>query len=133
MSDVLEMESRDVPGPVGFAAIIGFGKAIFEIIFGIIGVAAANAMDDSFGGGILVFGIVYAIASYLLLRGSRFGYYLTVALSTLGLVVGVGYMFRSGGGIFAGTAAIVFFNAVVLYLLLGRKSSREFFGLGSSQ
>jgi uncharacterized membrane protein (UPF0136 family) len=133
MSNVLEMESRDVPGSVGFAAIIGFGKAIFEIIFGIIGVAAANAMDDSFGGGILVFGIVYAIASYLLLRGSRLGYYLTVALSTLGLVVGVGYMFGSGGGIFAGTAAIVFFDAVVLYLLLGRTSSREFFGLGTSQ
>jgi uncharacterized membrane protein (UPF0136 family) len=132
MDPVGQLEERDVPGPVGLAGIIGLGKAAFETIFGVLGVATAKSMDDSFGGGILVFGIVFGIASILLLRGSRVGYYLTVALSTLGLIVAVVYLFRSESGIFAGTFVIVFFNAVVLYLLLGRKSSRAFFGFGPS-
>ena len=131
MSDVLDFESRDTPFPVALAGMIGLAKAIFEGIFGALGVAVAGSMDDSFATGILVFGIVYAIASIMLLRGSRFGYYLTVALTTLGLVVAVGYMFRSEGSIFGGTFLIAFFNALVLYLLLGRKSVRDFFGLGA--
>jgi hypothetical protein len=131
MSDVLDLESRDTPASVALAGSIGLAKAAFEGIFGVLGLAVANSVDDSFGAGILVFGIVYAIASILLLRASRFGYYLTVALSTLGLVVAVAYMFRSGGGVFGGTFVIAFFNALVLYLLLGRKSARDFFGLGA--
>src|SRR5215218_1774512 len=131
MTDALDLESRDVPFPVALAGMIGLAKATLEGLFGVLGLAVANSVDDSFGTGILVFGVVYAIASIMLLRGSRFGYYLTVALSTLGLVVAVGYMFRSEGSIFGGTFLIAFFNALVLYLLLGRKSVRDFFGLGA--
>jgi hypothetical protein len=88
-------------------------------------------VDDSFGAGALVFGIVYLIASIMLLRGSRFGYYVTVALSVVGLVGAVVYMFSSGGAVFGGALLIALTNALVLYLLLGRDSSREFFGLGA--
>ena len=124
---MLDFESHNTPGSVGFAAIIGLAKAAFEIFFGLIGIFSAKTVDDSFAGAILAFGIVYAIASYLLMRGSRAAYVVTVALSTLGLVVAIAYMFRSGGGIFAGTFAIAAFNALVLFLLLGTRSAREFF------
>lgn len=127
MSDVLDFESRDVPGPVAFAAMIGFAKAIFEAGFGLIGVAMAKSMDDSFGGGMLAFGIVFAIASFLLIRGNRIGYYLTIALSALALVVAVGYAFNSEGGVLGGIVVVAVLNALVLYLLLGRRSAREFF------
>jgi len=127
VSEVLDFQSRDVPGPVGIAAMIGFAKAIFEIGFGVIGVLMANSMDDSFGGGVLVFGIVYAIASYLLSRGNRLGYYVTIALSSLAIVVAIGYALDSDGGILGGIIVIVALNALVLYLLLGRESAREFF------
>jgi hypothetical protein len=132
MTDVLDFESRDTPFPVSLAGIIGLAKATFEGLFGVLGLAVANSVDDSFGTGILIFGIVYAIASVMLLRGSRFGYYLTVALSTLGLVVAVVYMFRSEGGVLGGTLVSAFFNALVLYLLLGRKSARDFFARGAA-
>jgi uncharacterized membrane protein (UPF0136 family) len=127
MSDVLDFESRDVPGPVAIAGMIGIAKAIFEIFFGLIGVAAAKSMDDSFGGVVLAFGIVYAIVSWLLLRGNRLGYYLTIALSTLALVVVVVYAFRAESGILGATIVAGVLNALVLYLLLGRESTREFF------
>jgi uncharacterized membrane protein (UPF0136 family) len=127
VSEVLDFQSRDVPGPVGIAAMIGFAKAIFEIGFGVIGVLMANSMDDSFGGGVLAFGIVYAIASYLLSRGNRLGYYVTILLSALAIVVAIVYALDSEGGILGGIIVIVALNALVLYLLLGRESAREFF------
>jgi hypothetical protein len=98
----------------------------------VLGLAVANSVDDSFGTGVLVFGIVYAIASIMLLRGSRLGYYLSVALASLGLVVAVAYLFRSEAGVVGATLIVAFFNALVLYLLLGTKSARGFFGLGAS-
>ena len=131
MTDVLDFESRNVPASVALAGMIGLGKAAFEILFGVLGIAVASSLDDSFGTGVLLFGIVYAIASILLLRGSRFGYYLTVALSGLGLVVAVVYMFSSEGTVFGGALLIALLNALVLYLLLGREGARDFFGRGA--
>jgi hypothetical protein len=127
MSEALDFESRDTPGPVAFAALIGIAKAIFEAGFGLLGIAVANSMDDSFGGGMLVFGIVFGVASWLLLRGSRIGYYLTIALSALGLVVAVVYAFGSEWGVFGGFIVVVTLNALVLYLLLGMESARAYF------
>jgi hypothetical protein len=133
MSDVLELESRDTPFPVALAGLIGIAKAIFEGFFGVLGLAVANSMDDSFGAGILVFGIVYAIASIMLLRASRLGYYLTVALSALALVVAVIYMFgQSEWSVFVAVLVSALVNALVLYLLLGRQSARDFFGFGAT-
>ncbi len=127
MEEARELEEGGVPGVVGLAAMIGFGKAIFEGGFGLLGLAVANTIDDSFGGGALVFGIIYAVASLLLWRGSRAGYYATVVLSLLGLVVAVIYLFRSESTVFGAALLIVLLNALVLYLLLGTKSARTYF------
>lgn len=131
MTDVVDFESRDTPFPVALAGMIGLGKALFEGFYGVLGIAIASSLDDSFGAGVLVFAIVYAIASILLLRGNRFGYYLTVALSAIGLVGAVVYMFSSEGTVFGGALLIALFNALVLYLLVGREGTREFFGVGA--
>lgn len=131
MTDVLDLESRDVPFPVALAGVIGLGKAFFEGFYGVLGIAIASSVDDAYGTGVLIFGIVYAIASIMLLRGSRFGFYLTVALSAVGLVGAVIYMFSSAGTVFGGTLLIALLNALVLYLLLGRESVRDFFGRSS--
>jgi len=133
MTDALDFESRDTPFPVALAGMIGLGKALFEGFYGVLGIAIASSVDDSFGAGALVFGIVYAIASILLLRGNRFGYYVTVALSVVGLVGAVIYMFSSSGTVFGGTLLIALLNALVLYLLLGRESVRDFFGMGAGR
>jgi hypothetical protein len=127
MEDVRQLEEKDVPAAVAFAGFIGLGKAVFEAGFGLLGIAVANSMDDTFGGGLLVFGILFGIASWLLLRGSRAGYYLTVALSALGLAVAVIYIFGSESAVLGATLVTAIFNAVVLYLLLGRTSAREYF------
>jgi hypothetical protein len=131
MTDALDLDSRDTPFPVALAGMIGLAKAALEVLFGVLGLLIADSVDDSFGGGVLVFGIVYAIASLMLLRGSRLGYFVTIALATLGLVVAVAYTFRSEAGVVGATLVVAFFNALVLYLLLGTKSGRAFFRLGA--
>jgi hypothetical protein len=131
MSDPLEFDSRDTPFPVALAGMIGIAKALFEGFYGVLGIAIASSVDDSFGVGALVFGIVYLIASIMLLRGNRLGYYATIALSVIGLVGAVVYMFSSSGTVFGGALLIALTNALVLYLLVGRDSPREFFGLGA--
>jgi hypothetical protein len=131
MTGVLDFESRDLPFSVALAGMIGLAKAFFEGFYGVLGIAIASSMDDSYATGVLIFGIVYAIASIMLLRGSRFGFYLTVALSALGLVGAVVYMFSSGGTVFGGTLLIALLNALVLYLLLAREGARDFFEVGS--
>jgi hypothetical protein len=131
MSDTLDFDSRDTPFPVALAGMIGIAKALFEGFYGVLGIAIASSVDDSFGVAALVFGILFLIASILLLRGSRLGYYVTVALSVIGLVGAVVYMFGSSGTVFGGALLIALTNALVLYLLLARPSSREYFGLGA--
>lgn len=127
MEDVRTPERLGPPAVVGIAALVGFAKAIFEIGFGVLGIAVAKGMDDSFGGGILVFGIVYAIVSFLLWRGSRAGYYLTILLSALGLVVAIVYAFRADSAVLSATIVSAFWNGLVLYLLLGTKNARRYF------
>ena len=56
MSDVLDLESRETPGPVALAGMIGIAKAIFEGFFGLLGLLIANSVGDDFGGGVFVFG-----------------------------------------------------------------------------
>jgi hypothetical protein len=126
MSDVLDFEKRDVPGSVSFAGMIGLAKAIFEGGFGILGLFIAKSVDDSFGGGALLLGILFAIASLLLLRGSRVGYYLTLLLSAIGLVVWLVYLSDANDATLGAAIVGAFFNALVLFLL-SRKSAREFF------
>jgi hypothetical protein len=116
MTDVLDLESRDTPFPVALAGMIGLAKAALEVLFGLLGLLIANSVDDSFGGGVLAFGIVYAIASILLLRGNRFAYYFTFVLAVLGLLVAVVYMFGSEGTVTGGAIVLALFNALVLYL-----------------
>jgi uncharacterized membrane protein (UPF0136 family) len=115
------------PGVVGIAAMIGLGKAAFEILFGILGIAVANTIGDDFGTGALIFGLAFLISSWLLLKGNRIGFLATVALSALGLVAAVVYLFRSSDAVFAAVFLVAGLNALVLYLLLGTRSAREYF------
>jgi hypothetical protein len=50
----------------------------------------------------------------------------------IGLVGAVVYMFSSGGTVFGGALLIALLNALVLYLLLGREGTRDFFGVGAA-
>jgi hypothetical protein len=121
------LEDDGAPAVVGIAAMIGIGKALFEGLFGIIGVAAADSIGDGFGLGAIVFAVLYVLSAWLMLRGNKLGLYITVALTTLGLVAAIVYLFRAEDAVFGAVLVSAGFNALVLYLLLGTKSAREWF------
>jgi hypothetical protein len=127
MDTTPELDESEAPAAVGIAAIIGFAKAAFEGLFGLIGVFAAESVRDSWGGTVLAFAIVFALATWLLLRGNRLGYWVTIVLSALGLVGAVVYLFQATDMSFGAALIAGGFNALVLYLLLGTKSARAYF------
>jgi hypothetical protein len=128
MDTTRDREEGGVPAVVGIAAMVGFAKAAFEGMFGLIGVFAAESVRDSWGGTVLAFAIVFAIASWLLWRGNRLGYWVTVALSGLGLLGAVIYLFQATDASFGASLVAGGLNALVLYLLLGTKSARDYVG-----
>ena len=127
MEHAQELEDDGAPAVVGIAAMIGIGKALFEGLFGILGVAAADSIRDGFGLGAIVFAILYVLSAWLMLRGNKLGLYITVALSALGLAVAIVYLFGASDAVFGAVLVIAGLNALVLYLLLGTKSARAWF------
>jgi hypothetical protein len=127
MEETRQSEEGGPPAVVGIAAIVGFGKAVFEGLFGIIAVAAADSISDGFGLGATLFAIAYAVSSLFLWRGNRAALYATVALSVFGLVVAVVYWFQATDAALGAAIALGGLNALVLYLLLGTSSGREYF------
>ena len=127
MEHTERLDDDGAPAVVGIAAMIGIGKAIFEGLFGIIGVAAADSIGDGFGLGAIIFAVLYVLSAWLMLRGNKIGLYITVALTALGLVAAIVYLFRAEDAVFGAVLVSAGFNALVLYLLLGTKSAREWF------
>jgi hypothetical protein len=128
MDTTRDVDEGGTPAAVGFAAMIGFAKAAFEGMFGVIGAFAAESIRDSWAGTVLAFAIAYTIASWLLWRGSRVGYWASAGLAALGLLGAVIYLFQATDASFAAALLSGGLNALVLYLLLGTKSARDYVG-----
>lgn len=112
------------PFPVALAAIIGYCKAFFYILMGVIGFFA-NQMSDQFGAGVLVFGALVLITTLLLLRGSALGYWTTVAFSAIGAAVALVYAFSGPNYVLVPGLVSAGANLFVLYLLF-RPSARSY-------
>jgi hypothetical protein len=112
------------PFVVVIAAIVGFCKALFEILMGVIGFFA-DEMSDQFGGGILVFGLVFLAATLLLVRGSAIGYWVTVVLSAIGAAVALIYAFSGPNEFLVPGLVSAATNLAVIYLLF-RPAARNY-------
>jgi len=112
------------PFVVVLAAIVGFCKALFEILIGVIGFFA-DEMSNQFGGGILVFGLVFLAATLLLLRGNPLGYWITVILSALGAAVALVYAFSGPNEFLVPGLVSAATNLAVIWLLF-RPAARQY-------
>jgi hypothetical protein len=116
-----------LPFPVFLAAVVGYIVAASLVVFGLIGVAAADQVSDPFGVGLIVLGLVVLAATIMLGRGSRLGRVVLAALSALTLVVSfvyaiVGPSYSTGPG-FA-TALVTLGTIALLYW---PQSAKDFF------
>jgi hypothetical protein len=112
------------PFVVVIAAIVGFCKALFEILIGVIGFFA-DEMSNQFGGGILVFGLLFLAATLLLLRGNPLGYWFTVLLSALGAAVALVYAFSGPNEFLVPGLVSAATNLAVIWLLF-RPAARAY-------
>jgi hypothetical protein len=116
---------RDTPFPVALAAIVALCKGAFLVIMGIIGFAAADSVSDSWGAGVLIFGIVFGLAGLLLFRGSRVARDVVGVLSLVSVIGGVIYIFTGPTSAIVPsliTAAVAAGVIALLYLPEGSKA-----------
>lgn len=118
---------QSAPFPVFLATVVGYVIAASLLVFGVIGVAAADQVSDPFGIGILVLGAVVGLATVMLGRGHRVGRVVLAGLAAITFVVAVVYAF-AGPGYAAGpgiaTAVVTLGTIALLYL---PQNSKDFF------
>jgi hypothetical protein len=104
------------PFAIALAAIVGYSKAFFYILMGVIGFFA-DQMSDQFGAGVLIFGVIFLLATLLLLRGSALGYWATVLFSAVGAAIAIGYAFSGPNYVLVPGLVSAAANLFVLWLL----------------
>ena len=124
----MEGTRREAPPTVLLAAVFGFVKAAFLGFMGIIGVAAWDDVSDPWGIGALVLAALFGLASFALLRGSRAARVVLAGLAVVGGVMALVYVFVGPTSAILPSLVTAALAAVVLWLLYGSRSARDYFG-----
>jgi len=123
----MEATVRELPFPVWLAAIFAFAKAGFLALMGIIGLFAWEGVSDPWGIGALVLAALFAIAAFLLLRGSGGARMVLAGLAAIGGAVAIVYAFIGPTSAILPSLTTAALAAIVIWLLYGLGSSKEYF------
>jgi hypothetical protein len=124
----MEATRRELPFTVWLASMFGFAKAAFLALMGVIGLFAWEGVSDPWGIGALALAALFAIASYMLLRGSRVARIVLAALAVIGGATAIVYVFVGPSSAILPSITTAVLAAVVIWLLYGPSSSKEYFG-----
>jgi len=128
VENVAPQQERDLPAPVFVAALVGFAKAAFLGFMGIIGILTWNDVTDPWGFGALALAILFAIASYLLVKGRPFARLVLAGLAVIGGALALIYVFVGPTSAILPSLFTAAMAAAVVWLLYGPRSSQEYFG-----
>jgi hypothetical protein len=128
MDTIAPPAGRDLPAPVFIASLFGFAKGAFLGFMGIIGILTWEDVTDPWGFGALALAILFALASYALLRGKPFARLVLAALAVAGGVLALVYVFVGPTSAIPPSLVAAGLDALVLWLLYGPRSSKEYFG-----
>lgn len=123
----MEGTRRELPFVVWLAAVFGFVKAGFLVFMGIIGVVSWDDVSDPWGIGALVLGGLLALASFLLLRGSRVARAVLGGLAAVGGVLAVVYLFVGPSSAIVPSLVTAALAAFLVWLLFGARAAKEYF------
>jgi hypothetical protein len=127
-SAVASPPERELPASVFVASLFGFAKAAFLGFMGIIGIISWDSVTDPWGYGATALAILFGVASYLLLRGKPFARMVLGALAVVGGVLALIYVFVGPSSAILPSLVTAAFDALVLWLLYGTRSAKEYFG-----
>jgi hypothetical protein len=128
LDEVVEVASQEAPPAVLLASVFGFAKAGFLGLMGIIGLAAWDDVTDPWGIGALVLAALFGLASFALVRGSRAARIVLAALAVVGGIMALVYVFVGPTSAILPSLVTAALDAVVLWLLYGSRSVRDYFG-----
>jgi hypothetical protein len=128
VDQVAPHHERDLPAPVFIAALVGFAKAAFLGFMGLIGVLAWDSVTNPWGFGALALALLFAVASYLLLKGRPFARLVLAALAVAGGCLALIYVFVGPTSAILPSLFTAAMAAAVIWLLYGPRSSQEYFG-----
>jgi len=123
----MEGTRRELPFSVTVAAYFGFAKAAFLGLMGVIGILAWDDVTDPWGIGALVLAALFGLASYALMRGSRVARMVLGALAVVGGGLALVYVFVGPTSAILVSLVTAALAAVVLWLLYGARSAKEYF------
>jgi hypothetical protein len=128
LEDVVEGARRELPPSVLVASFFGFAKAAFLGIMGIIGIAAWDDVTNPWGIGALVVAALFGLASLALVRGYPAARLVLGAIAVVGGVLALVYVFVGPTSAIGPSLVTAAMDAIVLWLLYGTQSAREYFG-----
>ena len=117
----------ELPFVVMLAALFGFAKAAFLGFVGIIGLVSWDDVTEPWGIGALVLAALFAIASYLLLRGNRIARIVIAALAVAGGLLALIYVFVGPTSAILPSLFTALLAAVLIWLLYGPRAAQEYF------
>ena len=123
----MEGTRQELPFVVMLASLFGFAKAAFLGFMGIIGLVSWDDVTEPWGIGALVLAALFAIASYLLLRGSRVARMVLGALAVAGGVIALIYVFVGPTSAILPSLFTAALAAVLIWLLYGPRAAQEYF------
>ena len=123
----MEETRRELPFVVLLAAMFGFAKALFLGFMGIIGIATWDDVSDPWGIGALVLAGLFAIASFLLLRGNTLARLVIAALAVAGGLLAVIYLFTGPSSAIFACLVTIALALLLIWLLYGPRSAKEYF------
>jgi hypothetical protein len=124
----VEGARRELPASVFVASLFGFAKAAFLGIMGIIGIVAWDDVTNPWGIGALVVAALFGLASLALVRGYPVARLLLGVIAVVGGVSALVYVFVGPTSAIGPALVTAALDAVVLWLLYGTQSAREYFG-----
>ena len=128
MDSVAAQPERELPASVFVASLFGFAKAAFLGFMGLIGVFAWDSVTNPWGFGALAIALLFLLASYALLRGKPFARTVLGALAVFGGVMALVYVFVGPTSAIGPSLVTAGMDALVLWLLYGTRSAKEYFG-----
>jgi hypothetical protein len=118
---------QELPFVVMVASFFGFAKAAFLGLMGLIGILSWDDVSDPWGIGALVLAVLFGLASYALLRGSRVARIVLAGLAVVGGGAALVYVFVGPTSAILSSLVTAALAAVVIWLLYGPQSAREYF------
>jgi len=127
MATVTKKGWGSAPFWVDLVAAITLCKAGFLLFFGLIGILAQSSVSDSWGGGMIALGVVFAVLGWLLPRGSRVARALLVVLAAASGIVAIVWAIHAPNSALIEALVMLGFAVVVIVLLLVPEGVKAYF------